>query len=221
MNQVIGDITLPLAVLNRDGSERSVTTTLQIRAGCSGESVCLTATIVGDFLATGSVQQHSAAELGILFRFRHGRSPNSMIPHAIYEVQTPLLLTIANDPAYFGVKARIDGSPLSAKQGSPTGVNQISGVPTAFDHDVVGFSPAFLGAPVGAAPGAANVTATFSNNGDGLSHSAVDTYLAIGTDGASISHVLRGVFPPGDPVDLNNAGFNASCGVLSPIATVN
>jgi hypothetical protein len=183
--QDLGDIVLPLVVLNRDGSERSVATTLQIRSACTGGSACLTAGIVGDFFATGTMQQHSAAELGLIFNFHFGPSPNSAIPHAIFEVQVPLLVTLANDPAYFGVKTDLFG------RRTTTGINQISGYPTAFHGDVLGFSPAFLGVPIGIAPGAASFAASFSNNGDGVSRPAVAVFLAIGTDGATVGHVPR------------------------------
>jgi hypothetical protein len=137
--QNLGDITFPLAVLNRDGSERPVTTNLQIRAACTGGPACLTASAVGDFLGTGTVQQRSAANIGLVFKYHFGPSPNSAIPHAIFEVRAPLLVTVANDPAYFGVRKGPSG-PVA-----PTGINQISGYPTAFRSDVRGFSPAFLG----------------------------------------------------------------------------
>jgi hypothetical protein len=215
-NQDIGQINLPLTVLDENGSERSVMTRLNIRAACAGhfvrDSRCLTATAFGDFLDNGTTQQHSAKEVGIIFRAHFGPSPNAKFPHAIYEVQAPLLVTLANDPAYFGVKVEVRGFPLSADLGSPTGINQISGFPTAFDHDVLGFLPAFLGgARLGIAPGAPIVDvfslapismyeASFSNNGDGVQHNAVGTYLAIGTSGATVSHVPRacrdGTVPP-------------------------
>lgn len=188
-NQDIGQITLPLTVLDKGGSERSVQTILKIGAACAGDLAqntrCLTATVDGD------LGQHSAAEVGLTFRAHFGPSPNSLIPHAIYEVRAPLLVRGENDPAYFGVKIQVGGLPKSAQVGSPTGINQISGVPTAFHHDVLGFMPAFLGASVGIAPGAANYVAMFSNDGDGGSHLAVNTYLAISTSGATVGHVLR------------------------------
>ena len=194
-NQDIGDIMFPLAVLKKDGSERSVPTTLHISAACAGDfardSRCLTAIALGDFLGNGTTQQHSAAEVGLSFRADYGKSPNSPIQHAIYEVRVPLLVKLENDPAYFGVKAQIGGSPPAAKEGSPTGINQITGDPTAFDHDLLGFTPEFLQMPIGVAPGAAKFAASFSNNGDGASHPAVYTFLAIRTDGATVSHRLR------------------------------
>jgi hypothetical protein len=205
-NQDIGEITLQLVRLDIDGIERSVMTTLQIRAACADDfahdSRCLTATAKGAFLPNGPLETHSAAEVGITFSAHYGPSPNAKFAHAIYEVQAPLLVRLANDPAYFGEKVEVRGFPLSAPVGSPTGINQISGVPTAFDHDVLGFLPAFLGgARLGIAPGAPQVDvhsasislyeASFSSNGDGVEHTAVGTYLAIGTSGATVSHVPR------------------------------
>jgi hypothetical protein len=190
--QILGDITLPLVILNTDGSESPVLTKLQIQAACAGGSACLTATFVrpgvlhvGEVLP-GGFPGHSAAEVGLTFLYDFGPSPNSPIPHAIFELRVPLLVTAANDPAYFGKRAAV---PVA------TGVNQISGFPTAFNSDVRGFSPAFLGLPVGASPGAAEVIADFTNNGDGIGHHAVDAFLAIGTDGATVVHILRQCAP--------------------------
>jgi hypothetical protein len=175
----------------------------------TGGPACLTAAVVGDFLETGTVQQHNAAEVGLTFNFHFGASPNSESPHAIFEVQVPLLITVANDPAYFGVKSvEEELGALRLPTSPPTGINQISGHPTAFHSDVLGFSPPFLGAPIGIAPGAASLAANFSNNGDGVSRPAVDTFLAIGTDGATVGHVPRfcayGGFPPLDCRFLDN-----------------
>jgi hypothetical protein len=108
---------------------------LHIRAACYGDYTCLIATVDGD------LGQHTPAELGLKFFFHFGPSPNSAVPHAIYEVQAPLLVKLAIDPAYFGVKVQVGGSPFSAKVGSQTGINQISGRATAFNHDVLGFLP--------------------------------------------------------------------------------
>ena len=213
--QDLGNITLPLAVLNDDSSERRVTVTLQIGAACTGGFACLTATVIGDFLATGTAQEHSAAEAGLIFGVHFGPSPNSTAPHAIFEVRVPLLVTgpanpakcgaailaenasfdqgifmqhpdpadCGNDAAYFGVKAFGDSV------GFPTGINQISGIPTAFRDDVLGFSPAFLRMPIGIAPPAAPFGASFSDRG-GITRTAVSAYLAIGTDGTTLVSAL-------------------------------
>jgi len=58
-----------------------------------------------------------------------------------------------NDPAYFGVTP--GGATNGSAIGSSTGINQITGLPTAFSSDVLGFTPTFLGQPIGIAPSAA------------------------------------------------------------------
>jgi len=73
--------------------------------------------------------------------------------------------------------------------GFPTGINQISGIPTAFRDDVLGFSPAFLRMPIGIAPPAAPFGASFSDRG-GIIRTAVSAYLAIGTDGTTLVSAL-------------------------------
>jgi hypothetical protein len=156
------------------GSPASVAT-LQINASANGG---LTAVVTGDFVGNGTQQSHSAAELGLQFPLGSpavlASTPNSREPHAIFQVSVPLLITgpnntakcgkaistqtsdpadCGNDPAYFGVTPGVatNGSAI----GSSTGINQITGLPTAFSSDVLGFTPTFLGQPIGIAPSAA------------------------------------------------------------------
>jgi len=205
-------ISLPLKVLNNDGSERlicgatpcpSFTTptpptslaTLQI-SGCSSGQGCvngLAANVIGDFSTPGTIGNMSASQLNIGVSVSFAPSPNSASSHLILTVQVPLLITHGNDPAYFGVV--------------PSGVipvNQLTGLPTAFTKDVVpasGFGVTPQAAPA-CIPTASNPNgdcpattfpttfpfcASFSGSGSGplgsgSFHSAVAAFLSIGTD---------------------------------------
>ncbi len=233
MGQTVAKISLPLEVLSKtDGTERLVcgpqgcpasVATLRIKAFCNGGPACLTAAVMGDFSAPGTTETRSATALGLQFGLVFSSSPNATQPHAIFEVQVPLLVTgptnptncgnaingmmadpkdCGNDPAYFGVVPAGAAGPTPT--GSPTGVNQASGLPTAFKTDDLGFTPAFLvGQSVGIAPLAAPpcgggacpaqvalstfpFCASFWANGTSPPlHSAVAAFLAIGTDGTT------------------------------------
>jgi len=192
--QVIANVSLPVQVLNSDGSERlicgatgcpaSLTSlaTLQISACNSGPGCVngLAANVVGDFSSPGTISTVSAGALGIQVSVSFAPSSNSDRSHFILGVQVPLLVTHGNDPAYFGVV--------------PSGVipvNQLSGLPTAFTSDVV--PPSKIGVAPQAAPACPSGTcppptttfpfcASFSGNGAGPLNSAVATFLSIGTD---------------------------------------
>ena len=109
--QVIAKASLPLAVLNRDGSERAVPATLQFKSSGPGGVAC---TVTGDFAGTGAPQPpQPAAALGINCGVAFSASPVSPRAHAIFEITIPLLITGAcapngcpppspnTDPAYF------------------------------------------------------------------------------------------------------------------------
>jgi hypothetical protein len=198
--QVFAKISLPLKVLNNDGGERlicgaapcpSLTSlaTLQI-SGCNSGQGCvngLLAQVTGDFSAPGTIGTMSASQLNIGVSVSFAPSPNSAGAHLILQVQVPLLVTRLNDPAYFGLPPFVTGS--------PTLVNQLSGLPTAFTSDV---NPAFGVAPE-AAPKCSGTCppttfastfpfcASFSGSGSGPLgsgpfHSAVATFFTLGTD---------------------------------------
>jgi len=231
MGQIVAKISLPLEVLNADGSERLVCgpqgcpaslALLQIKANCNGGPGCLIASVKGDFSVPGTIETRRAADLGLQFGLVFSASPNASQRHAIFVVQVPLLVTgpanptncgnainsmtpdvtdCGNDPAYFGVTP--SGATNGQSTGSPTGVNQASGLPTAFKTDDLGSTPAFLAKPVGIAPLAAPpcaggacpaqaalstfpFCASFWANGTSPPlHSAVAAFLAIGTDGTT------------------------------------
>jgi hypothetical protein len=133
-------LSLPLVVLNPDGSERPVAATLN--AVCVGFG-CASATVSGDFLGTGKTKKYSPGALGLNLNFAFAPSPNSPVPHPIVEVQIPLVVTMQNDPAYFTALP------------CPAGVNPISGYCEAFTKDVRGSPIPGTGTSVGIAPYAA------------------------------------------------------------------
>ncbi len=222
---VVANISLPLEVLKVDGSERLVcgpqgcpgsVALLQISANCNGGPACLTANVMGDFSVPGTLETRSATALGLQFGLVFSSSPNAAQPHTIFVVQVPLLVTgpanptncgtainsgtpdpadCGNDPAYFGVVPAF--AAIATPTGTPTGVNQLSGLPTAFTTNDLGFTPAFLGQPVGIAPYAAPrcVGGTCPAQpifpfcaslwAGGAIHSAVAAFLSIGTDGTT------------------------------------
>jgi hypothetical protein len=189
--QVIANVSLPVQVLNSDGSERLICgatgcpaslATLQISACNSGPGCVngLAANVVGDFSSPGTISTVSAGALGIQLSVSFAPSSNSDRSHFILGVQVPLLVTHGNDPAYFGVVPS-----------GVTPVNQLSGLPTAFTSDVV--PPSKIGVAPQAAPACPSGTcppptttfpfcASFSGNGAGPLNSAVATFLSIGTD---------------------------------------
>jgi len=233
-------ISLPLQVLSTtNGTERLVcgpqgcpnsVATLQITA--SGPA-SVTTSVTGDFTGSGTAQTYPADwvlgpnSVSVVF----GQSPNSSKTHALVEVLVPLLVTgptnparcgkaisagtadpadCGNDPAYFGVTPANASNGIAT--GSPTGINQITGLSTAFSTNELGFTPAFLGAPVGIAPSAApgcpgGVTcppplplqpSTFpfcaSFSVKGVLNPAVAVFYAIGTDG--VAYLSAPIVPP-------------------------
>ena len=192
--QVIAMVSVPLQVLNSDGSERLICSatgtngcaslaTLQISACTSGANCVngVAATVFGDFSSPGIVSKQNAGQLNIQASVSFAPSPNSDRSHLILTVQVPLLVTHGNDPAYFGVV--------------PSGVmpvNALSGLPTAFTSDVVpasniGISPQVAPACQSGSPCPPPTTtypfcASFSGNGGGSLNPAVASFLSVGTD---------------------------------------
>jgi hypothetical protein len=207
--QLVAAISLPLQILNANGSERSICgpqaqgsktascavslATLQVSAVCAGGTNCLAASISGDFSTSGTVEARSITELGVKFGVTFGPSPNSGKSHAIFRVQAPLLVTSGNDPAYFGVVP--PGAADPTKVGSKTGINQASSLATAFSTNELGFP--FKGVHVGVTPIAApplvgdgtvatfGFCASFLTNGTSAVHPAVAAFTSIATDGTT------------------------------------
>jgi hypothetical protein len=187
--QSVATITLPLVTF--DGTtETPVLATLNVTATCNGAAVCLTGTVTG--IPGTAMNPPSAAQLGIQFGYQFGPSPNSQIPHGVLEVTLPVVVTLANDPAYFGI------SPVD---NTITLINQSSGLPTAFSNTEAGFAVKVLGTgiSVGVAPYAAPLCTDAScpsdptvtpitNYGFCASVGGISTvaaFVSIGTDGTT------------------------------------
>jgi hypothetical protein len=114
---IIAKISLPMTVLNKDGTERAVSAVLRLKSPGVGGAPCSASTIVGDFAGTGTSQtldpsKGGPAAIGVNCGVAYAPSPVSPHPHAIFEVSVPLLITGAcspnpcppapdTDPAYF------------------------------------------------------------------------------------------------------------------------
>lgn len=149
--QKIAKFSLQLTVLNSDGmTERPVPATLQYISPSRGELPCSASTLTGNFSGNGSgTQTLLASQLGVNCALVFGPSPTSKKPHAIFEIQVPLLVTIATDPPYFFFS-------LNAPMLGPINAS----IPSAFFTDETGFTPASgilgsTGMEIGVAPSAA------------------------------------------------------------------
>lgn len=137
--QFVADISIPLVVRKKDGTENEAPTIIEIRGATGCGTPCVSTTVSGNF-GSGLMP----GDLGLTVTLTFGTSPNSSTTHAIFEVQAPLLVTQSNDLAYF--------------QSDPAYVSDpfISFLTPAFKKDELGFSPKVLGGlPVGIAPFAA------------------------------------------------------------------
>jgi hypothetical protein len=200
--QEVAKISIPLVVYDSNActtnptagcTQTEVMTILDVRATCTGGPNCLTAYAIANFSAFGTPkcsslvgpQACTAADLGVSFALVFGASPTSPIPHAIFEVQAPLIVTVANDPLHF-----------NAFFNSPQGNLSI---PATFGNEGLGSPLAFLpGKVVGVATYPAPVTvtgATAANFGFcaslpdnlGVLHAAVAAFIDIATDGEALT----------------------------------
>ena len=143
-DQVIAKFSLPLTVLNNDGmTETPVSATLQFKLPRSGKPPCSASKVVSSLWPQGIGPDQIGVNCAAVF----GPSPISKKPHAIFEVQVPLLVTMATDPPYF----------YFAQTGMTGPIN--FGIPSAFFDDT-GFTPTKpnivpAGASIGIAPSAA------------------------------------------------------------------
>ena len=205
----VANVSLPLQLLNSDGSERLICgatgcpaslATLQITA-CSSGPGCVNgfaANVSGDFSTPGKITTMSASQLNIGVSVPSGPSPNSVSSHLILKVEVPLLVTAATDPAYFGVV--------------PSGVipvNEISGLPTAFTAELkptFGVTPQAAPTCNGTCPSTTFTStfpfcASFAGNGGGPLNPAVATFVTLGTDATTyVSSPVTTANPSGVPI---------------------
>jgi hypothetical protein len=111
-SRVIAKASLPLTVLNKDGTERTVSASLQFKMPSGSGAPCSASTVVGDFAGAGTPQTIGPAAIGVNCGIAFAASPVSPHAHAIFEVSVPMLITGAcsptpcppspnTDPAYF------------------------------------------------------------------------------------------------------------------------
>jgi hypothetical protein len=91
--QTVAKFSVPLTVLNSDGSESlPMITTLQVIATCNGGPSCLQAQVIGGFGASTS-SPIPASQLGIGFGLVFAPSQVSSQTHAIFQLSFPSLIT--------------------------------------------------------------------------------------------------------------------------------
>jgi hypothetical protein len=131
--QTVAKFSLPLTVLNGDGTERAVATTLQFIAPAAD---CSASTVTGDFLNTGTPQTRKATDIGLKCAVVFGSSPTSPAKHAIFELAIPLIVIEQTplqtpDLTYFWFASGLGTGPVNF------------GIPSAFfPPNVTGFTPA-------------------------------------------------------------------------------
>ena len=196
--QVIAKISLQLVVLNNDNTERLVPTALKIIVPKAGKPAtpgggaplnCSASTVTGNFSANGT-KTLSAAQIGIDCAVVFGMSPFSSRPHAIFEVEVPLVVTNATDPLYFAVHN--PNSPnlgISPFIGDETGFTPASANPPILGASGMSIGIAPFAAPMGPppdnnAPTNYALCANLPGNGLGLTLvPSVAAFYAIATDG--------------------------------------
>jgi hypothetical protein len=159
--QVIAKVSLQLVVLASNFTETLVPTTLQIIVPkpklpmpASGAAVdCSASTVSGNFSGNGT-QTFGASQIGLDCAVVFAASPFSSRPHAIFEIEVPLVVTNATDPLYFAFQ-----NPNSLNLGN-----------SPFLGDETGFTPTNphilpAGASIGIAPFAAPMGPPPANNG--------------------------------------------------------
>ncbi len=148
-DQVVGKFSLPLTVLNVDGSERQVATILQFIAPTAD---CSASKVTGDFLNTGMPQTRNATDIGLKCALVFAPSPTSARKHAIFELAIPLVVIQGTPPqtpdlTYFWFALGFGPGPVNF------------GIPSAFFNNDTGFTPTKSGilpsgASIGMAPSA-------------------------------------------------------------------
>jgi hypothetical protein len=195
--QVVAEFSFPLTVLNADFTERLVSTTLQFSVPGASSPPCSAAIVQGDFLGNGTTQTKNATDIGLNCAVVFAPSPSSADPHAIFQLQVPLLVTEATDPTYF----------YSFQHGVAGHLGPISLlIPTAFIAPTGFPSPPAAGS-IGIAPSAGPLcnattcpTPAYSlcanlprNHNKQAPVPAVAAFYAIATDGET--HLLAPIVP--------------------------
>jgi hypothetical protein len=177
----IAKFTFPLRVLNSDGSERAVQTTLNFVATNAGD--CTMSTVVGDFngMGTSPPPMLTPDQIGINCQVVLSASPASTQQHAIFEVAVPLLVTRTGldlttgqcsttaarcpDPLYFYSFATPKDSTTNKVLSNPVNSTRVTqGVYTAFEQDTGHSNSTNLGTgtKIGLAPSAAPLCSDLS-----------------------------------------------------------
>jgi hypothetical protein len=196
--QIVAKFSFPLTVLNSDGSERAVPTTLNFTATNAAD--CSASTVAGDFSGKGTptnpTQTLMASQIGIDCAVVFSGSPTSSGGHAIFELAVPLVVTGAGqppfntDPAYFFV---LTGNPGQLNVGLYTAfLFDDYGTPltSSGPFPSVGLAP--TAGPLGSPPASGSATFALcaslpSGNGNGQAPvPSVAAYYGIATDGAAL-----------------------------------
>jgi len=208
-NTTVAKFTFPLRVLNRDGSQRSVPTTLNFVANKSGD--CSISNVVGDFKGTGSSPPPPLAEaIGIQCAVVFSASPASAQKHAIFQVAVPLLVTSTSDPLYFysddnkdPITGKVSSNPVNSPlvtQGVYTAFEDNTGFPA--DSSTLGLQGIAIGLAPSAAPLCSDLgpggcpptpipttfplCANLPVNNDAKLRPAVGAYYAMATSGETL-----------------------------------
>jgi hypothetical protein len=192
--QIVANVSLPLTVYNSTAvSERGVMTILRIRAVCPGGPDCLTADAIGDFAGTGTPQTRPASDIGVKFALVFGPSPTAEDLHAIFEVQVPLLVTLAFDPVHFNAPSNPAGSTQSFVTSTVTFINEDFGSPLGGGNSI-GIAPYAAPGSYASLPPAPitffGLCASLPDDSNGA-HAplvpAVAAFLSIATDGETLA----------------------------------
>jgi len=185
--QVVAEFSFPLVVLTSPTTETLVPTTLQFRATNARD--CSASTVSGNFSGKGTptnpTQTLMAAQIGLNCAVVFAPSPLSKVPHAIFEVAVPLIVTMATDPLYFSTLYSVIGGPwTTGVTGYPSGgFSSGNGVFPAGSY--IGLAPSAqpLGPPPAVTPYAlcANLPGLI-----GPPVPSVAAYYAIASDGQTL-----------------------------------
>lgn len=203
--QIVAKFSLPLTVLNSDGSERAVRTTLNFTATNAGD--CSMSNVVGNFngnaMGTTQTLTNPKTQIGVDCAVVFGASPTSSSGHAIFEVSVPLVVTGAaaappsfnTDPAYFyflqsGMSGQLNLGLFTAFLFQDVGFTPGAGILDKTGTSSIGIAP--TAGPLGSPP--ASGSATFAlcaslpgGNGNGQAPvPSVAAYYGIATDGAAL-----------------------------------